>query len=186
MRETPISPEDDGIPNYADDDSSAYDLGDRPSFDDSPAALPVDDPEALPPEEIGPEEEADLSEWPPNADVASADHEAWIDSQSGIGVSDDDGDVTVEVEPVDVQPLGTTLDVAPPDTPAEDTDVTLYDVDEPGDPVGRLVESASDPVDGTAPRDNDVTAFDSNEFEGLSPEEAAMHFVEDPDKPLAS
>ena len=70
--------------------------------------------------------------------------------------------------------------------PGEDIDVTLYDIDEPGDPVGRLVESSSDPVDGTPPRDNDVTAFDSHELEGLSPEEAAMHFVEDPDTPLAS
>jgi len=31
----------------------------------------------------------------------------------------------------------------------------------------------------------DVTAFDSGEMEGLSPEESAMHFIEDPETPLA-
>lgn len=185
MSETPVSPEDDGIPNYADDDSSAYDIGDRPSFDDSPAALPVDDPEALPPEEVGPEEEADLSEWPPNLDAATVDHEAWVDSESGIGVTDDGEFVVEEVEPVDVQPVDTNVDVAPPDSPGEDTDVTLYEVDEPGDPVGRLVESSSDPIDGEPDPNDDVTAFDSGEREGLSPEESAMHLVEDPDTPLA-
>lgn len=187
MSETPISPEDDGIPNYADDDSSAYDLGDRPSFDDSPAALPADEPQALPADEIGPEEEADLSEWPPNADAATVDHEAWIDSQSGIGVTaDDDGEIVAEVEPVDVQPVDTNVDVAPPDTPAEDTDVTLYEVDDAGDPVGRLVRSSSDPVDGTPDPGDDVTAFDSGEVGGLTPEESAMHVVDDPDQSLAN
>lgn len=168
MSETSVSPEDDGIPGYADDESTAYDLGDRPSFEDSPAALPGRDPEALPPEEIGPEEEADLSEATPNEDAAIVDHEAYIDSQSGIGVSDD-GDLLFDVEPVDVEPVGTTLDVRPPDTPAEDTDVTLYEVDEGGDPVGRLIESDSGPVD----------VYDSHEIEGLSAEESAMHITED-------
>lgn len=173
MSETPISPEDDGIPKYADDTSSAYDVGDRPSFEDSPAALPGEEPAELAPEEIGPEEEADLTEQPPNADAATADHERYVESESGIGVTEDDEGVVVDVEPVD-----SNLDRPGPDLPAEaaeitdtDTAVTLYDVDEPGDPVGRLVESSSD---------SDQAAFDSGEVEGLTPEESAMHITDQP------
>jgi hypothetical protein len=169
MSETSISPEDDGIPKYADDESSAYDLGDRPSFEDSPAALPVSDPEVLPPEEIGPEEEADLSESDPSEEAAELDHESYVDAQSGVGVGDD-GDLVFDVEPVDVQPVNTNVDVRPPDEPAEDTDVTLYEVDDGGDPVGRLVESESN---------EPGAADDSHEIEGLSPEEAAMHITQD-------
>ena len=166
MSESSISPEDDGIPSYADDESSAYDIGDRPSFEDSPAALPGDEPEALPPEEIGPEEEADLSEQPWNADAADFDHESYVESESGIGVTGDERGVLVDVEPADPSVSSTSLDAR-----AEDADVTLYDVDEPGDPVGRL-EETSDPGVG----------FDSHEVEGLSPEEAAMHTVDDPEQ----
>jgi hypothetical protein len=50
----------------------------------------------------------------------------------------------------------------------EDTDVTLYEVDDGGDPVGRLVESESH---------EPGAADDSHEIEGLSPEEAAMHLT---------
>jgi len=178
MSETPVSPEDDGIPKYADDTSYAYDVGDRPSFEDSPTALPADEPAVLPPEEIGPEEEADLSELPASQDAATADHETYVDSESGIGVSDDDIGVVVEVAPVDAS-----VDVPPPDAPAEAGDVTLYDVDEPGDPVTRLVESTSD-VDGV-PSDDGMVAFESGEVEGLTQEEAAMHIVDDQRRPLA-
>lgn len=188
MSETPVTPEDDGIPNYANDDSSAYDEADRPLFDDSPAALPGDDADALPPVDIGPEEEADLSEQPRSNDVASVDHESWVDSQSGIGVTDEEGDVTVEVGPVDVQPVDTNVDVPPPDMRPEDADVTIYDVNGPGGPgkpVGRLVDSSSAPVDPAPQTNDDVTAFDSHEIEGLSPEESAMHVVDDPDATIA-
>lgn len=184
MSETPVSPEDDGIPKTADDDSFAYDLGDHPSFDDSPPSMPGDDADALPPVEIGAEEEADLSELPRSNDVASVDHESWEDSESGVGDTGE-GDVTVEVQPVDVQPVDTNVDVLPPDARPEDADVTLYDVDEPGEPVGRLVDSSSAPVDPAPPTNDDVTAFDSHEIEGLSPEESAMHVVDDPDATIA-
>jgi hypothetical protein len=185
MSERPISPEDDGIPNYANDDSSAYDEADRPLFDDSPAALPGNDWDALPPVDVGPEEEADLSELPYSNDLASADHETWVDSESGIGVTEQEGDVTVEVGPIDVQPVSTNLDVRPPDALGEDTEVTSYDVNELGYPVGRLVESSSSPVDPAPQTNDDVTAFDTHETEGLSPEESAMHVVDDPDATVA-
>jgi len=102
MSEIPASPEDDGIPKYADEDSYAYDVGDRPSFDDSPAALPGEEPAVLPAEEIGPEEEADLSEQPSNSDAATADHESYVESEAGIGVTGDDEGVVVDVEPLDL------------------------------------------------------------------------------------
>jgi hypothetical protein len=44
-------PEEEGIPDYADDTSTAYDDADRPRFRDSPAALPADEPRAV--EEYG-------------------------------------------------------------------------------------------------------------------------------------
>jgi len=64
-------------------------------------------------------------------------------SLSGIEVTgDDDPGVIVDVEPVD-----TTVTADSPAAPGEDADVTvpdaavtLYEVDEPGDPVRPLVE----------------------------------------------
>lgn len=41
------SPEDEGLPDYADDDSTAYEDVDRPRFRDSPAILPADEPQAV-------------------------------------------------------------------------------------------------------------------------------------------
>jgi hypothetical protein len=43
----PERPEDEGIPDHAADTSTAYDEADRPRFDDSPAALPADTPQAV-------------------------------------------------------------------------------------------------------------------------------------------
>ncbi len=43
----PSTPEDEGIPDYANDDSTAYDDTDRPRFRDSPPPLPGDRPQAL-------------------------------------------------------------------------------------------------------------------------------------------
>jgi hypothetical protein len=40
----PDQPEDEGIPDHADDTSTAYRRADRPDFDDSPPALPSDRP----------------------------------------------------------------------------------------------------------------------------------------------
>lgn len=36
-----------GIPDYADDTSTAYDSGDRPGFEDSPPALAADEPQGV-------------------------------------------------------------------------------------------------------------------------------------------
>lgn len=51
MSEDPVegaaTPEAEGIPDYADDDSTAYDDTARPSFRDSPPAMPADEPQAL-------------------------------------------------------------------------------------------------------------------------------------------
>lgn len=48
--ETPQPPEDpeqEGIPDHAADTSTAYEESDRPRFDDSPPALPAEQPQAL-------------------------------------------------------------------------------------------------------------------------------------------
>jgi len=179
MSELPSSPEDDGIPSHASDDSYAYDQGDRPSFDDSPAALPGYEPTVLPPEEVGPEEAADLAEQPASEDAAEFDHERYVDSQSGVGVTDDEDDLGVIV---DVAPVDSTLDGTADDYLANDTDVTLYDVDDRGDPVGRLIDPGDD---GAFDSSSESIAVDTNEIEGMSAEEAAMHIVDDPDASVA-
>ncbi|NUO59369.1 MAG: hypothetical protein HOV71_27645, partial [Hamadaea sp.] len=61
----------DGIPDYADDTSTAYDTGDNPRIDDTAPSLPGDEPEYLPDESATPEEEADLTEGP--SEAADAD-----------------------------------------------------------------------------------------------------------------
>lgn len=41
------TPEEQGIPDHADDDSTAYGEAERPRFRDSPASLPADEPQAV-------------------------------------------------------------------------------------------------------------------------------------------
>lgn len=41
------TPEEEGIPDYADDTSTAYEEADRPRFRDSPAELPADQPQGV-------------------------------------------------------------------------------------------------------------------------------------------
>ena len=41
------TPEEEGLPDYADDDSTAYEEADRPRFRDSPANLPADEPQGM-------------------------------------------------------------------------------------------------------------------------------------------
>ncbi|NUT24157.1 MAG: hypothetical protein HOV77_33805 [Hamadaea sp.] len=58
----------DGIPDYADDTSTAYDTDDSERItDDTAPALPGDEPSYLPDESATPEEEADLAEGPSQA-----------------------------------------------------------------------------------------------------------------------
>lgn len=45
--DVPETPEEEGIPDYADDTSTAYEETERPTFSDSPAALPADRPQAV-------------------------------------------------------------------------------------------------------------------------------------------
>ncbi|MEV0274746.1 DUF5709 domain-containing protein [Hamadaea sp. NPDC050747] len=67
----------DGIPDYADDTSTAYDTGDNPRIDDTAPSLPGDEPEYLPDESATPEEEADLTEGPNEA----ADADRALDAE---------------------------------------------------------------------------------------------------------
>lgn len=43
----PELPEDEGVPDYADDTSTAYDEADRPRFNDSPYPVPADEPQMI-------------------------------------------------------------------------------------------------------------------------------------------
>jgi hypothetical protein len=144
----------DGIPDYADDSSTAYDRGGRPQFDDPTFALPEDEPYALAEDQPGPAEEADLSEGPSSA--ASFDEEADLDEAAGFG-SDYENEDLIEDE-------------------APYSPTSLEDDDE-GEPVGRLVA----PDLGAGVDDEDEAwGEDTGEVDELSAEESAMHITDQP------
>src|SRR3954453_11904744 len=100
MSQTPVDPDDDGIPRSADEESSAYDLGGRPSFEDSPAASPGEEPAELPPEQVGPEKEAAPIEGYLNAVAPEPEMASEMASESQIEIIEHDGEVLVDIEPV--------------------------------------------------------------------------------------
>jgi hypothetical protein len=164
-------PETDGIPEYADDDSTAYDDADLPRFADGrdPAPLPGDrdtGPVAL--DEFGttPEEQRQGQ----SLDLRLAREEPDL-ALEGIGdvrdtgpddVPADDDELVLDEEPVDPQLASA---------------VSMYDRDEPAltatDPVGRLVA----PDEGAHPdREPDEVALDLGAAGGgASAEELAVH-----------
>ncbi|HZM74925.1 MAG TPA: DUF5709 domain-containing protein [Candidatus Limnocylindrales bacterium] len=168
----PNDPESEGIPDVADDDSTAYDDPEHHRFDDGPPYLPADESVAV--DDYGVtsyesghdeplkarlvREENDFSpdqaETPPNpliADEAVSDDmlaQAARDADT-FGFEDD-----LEEEDLNEPPLGS---------------------------VGRIVE----PGEGGSFEDDEAEsiAYDSGEREGLTAEEAAMHEVRGRDVP---
>ncbi|NUT35606.1 MAG: hypothetical protein HOV79_21340 [Hamadaea sp.] len=165
------SPEDEGIPGYADDTSTAYDRGDRPHFDDTAPALPEDEPLELPTEEPSDDELADEA------------------AMEDVGTGEEFGDSDVG-EPLDAAVDEPAQDVYLEDLSAADTEealkdreLTAYDLEEPGTAVGRL-----EAPDSGAGIDDEATsvATDTGEVEGMSAEEAAMHTVDPAEIPYDS
>jgi hypothetical protein len=165
----PNDPESDGIPDVADDTSTAYDVHDRPRFEDSPVALPGDD-DWVAVDDYGVTPEESRRDEPMNArlvrerrDVSPDDWETAADdvladeavSEEELAQAARDADAWGISEPEDInRPL-----------PRE---------------VGRVVE-----LDEGFGEDDEAEsiAYDSGEIEGLSAEEAAMHEVPDEDVP---
>lgn len=165
------SPEDEGIPGYADDASTAYDRGGRPRFDDSPPSLPEDEPTGLPAEEPSDDEIADQAEL---EDVGTG--ESFGDSDVGGPL---DAAVDEPAEDVYLDDLSAT----DTEEALQDREMTAYDLEEPGAAVGRL-----EAPDSGAGVDDEATsvASDTGEVEGLTAEESAMHTVDPADIPYDS
>jgi hypothetical protein len=183
----PVSdPEAEGLPEYADDESTAYDEVESARVADGPdpAALPADRPLAI--DRFGTTaEEARLGE---SLDYKLAREDP--DSRRGPGVagasgaepagqeSDDEGDaLTDEVDQVH----GRAADDLPDVTYDPQSKVSMYDrpddASDPGRPIGRLVEPDEGSGTDTEP---DAVAYDAGSAGGgPSAEEAAMHEVPD-------
>jgi hypothetical protein len=179
----PVSdPAAEGLPDYADDDSMAFDDVESPRAADgpAPAALPADQPLAV--DRYGTTaEEARLGESldyklaredpDPATDGSGADPMVGGDETAALTEEVDEigGDAALVVDQAPVE--------ADPDSP-----VSLYDrpdpLTDPGAPVGRLVE----PDEGAHPDEEaDAIAYDAGAAGGgPSAEESAMHEVPEP------
>lgn len=171
------SPEDEGIPDYADDTSTAFDESDRPRFNDSPQVFPADEPQAL--DEFGMTAEEQRRgeslerrlnrEEPENND-------GWAD---GGGRLTEEADPATSKEEVarDAAVLGTEPEPTTGQVVSEYDDGTLPDYES----TGRLIE----PDEGAHPdREKDLLAEDEGEGGGgLSAEEQALHEVPEDEVP---
>lgn len=167
----PNDPESEGIPDVADDDSTAYDDPQHRLFDDSPPKLPTDEPVGV--DDYGVTGYEISHDEPLQARLVREEHDFSPD------------------EP-ETAPIPRIADEATSDEmlaqAARDSDIfgdedeTDYDLDEPPSrSIGRLVA----PDEGGSFEDDEAEsiAYDSGEREGQSPEEAAMHEVPGRDVP---
>jgi hypothetical protein len=115
MSTTPDHTESQGLPNHADDTSTAWDDPRHPDFDDSPPALPADEPQGLDDYGLTPDEEARdeplrarmLREEP---EIALADGPDVVDGEP-VGVGDEFGEtLSLDDPPVEVGRLIATGD----------------------------------------------------------------------------
>jgi hypothetical protein len=167
----PVSdPEADGIPEYADDDSTAWDDVESPRIADGPDPYPVpgdrdDGPAAI--DEYGTTPEEQRRGEPLDLRLAREEPDISPDSV-GADLRDDEDDT---------RPWGDEIPV----DPHLDSHVSMYDRDEPGLPptggVGRLVAPDEGVHEDT---EKDEVAFDAGAAGGgASAEELAMHAVPD-------
>jgi len=177
-------PESEGIPRYADDDSSAYDEvnSGREADGRDPAALPSDEPVGVDQFGVTDEEQRigeslDRKVGREVPDPALADEQGRPDATQS----------PIAAEAFDANPAGTDTDVLDAQTslveddtlidPRSDSPVSMYDLDDPdfSRPIGRLVE----PDEG-GPFDTEAAAvaYDAGAAGGgATAEELAMHEV---------
>jgi hypothetical protein len=174
----PVSdPEIEGVPEYADQDSSAWDDVESPRISDGldPAAIPGDRPLGL--DHYGvTAEESRLGE-PLDYKLARELPEPAPDQTSTV---DEDAAVTEDTDAPDPDTALILSDqpVEPQLGSAASVYDTVDDLFDPGDPVGRLVE----PDEGAHPDEEpDAIAYDAGAAGGgPSAEELAMHEVTEP------
>jgi hypothetical protein len=160
----PVSdPEAEGVPEYADPDSSAWDDVESPRISDGP------EPAAIPPSD----QPLAVDRYGTTAGEArrgeSVEYKlAREDTDEPAAEARPDDRLVLDDEPVD---------------PHLDSAVSMYDrpdplLDDPGAPVGRLVEPDEGVREDTEP---DAVAYDAGAAGGgPSAEEAAMHEVREP------
>ena len=167
----PNDPESEGIPDIADDDSTAYDDREHHRFDAGPPYLPAD--EAVGVDEYGVTVYESSHDEPLQARLVREENELSPDEPETARI------------PL-IADEATTDDMLA--QAARDADIfgggeeDLEDLNEP--PVryvGRIVE----PGEGGSFEDDEAQsiAYDSGELEGQTAEEAAMHEVRDEDVP---
>jgi len=160
----PNDPESEGIPDVADENSTAYDDYDRPRFDDSIVAMPADDAVAV--DEYGVTPYESSHEEPLKARLVREQKD----------VSPDDPRTAAEQEIAEEAMSEEAQAQAARDADAFGFEEADVDLNEPlPSEVGRLVA----PDEGGSFEDDESQsiAYDSREREGQAPEEAAMHEV---------
>jgi hypothetical protein len=173
---TPVSdPAAEGLPDTADDDSTAYDDVDSGRIADGPdpAALPSDTPVAV--DRFGTTAEEQLAGSPLDARLAQEEPDVLAEEPG----AEDDGDVADEDSDERAQ---FDADVAGPGPESDpDSPVSLYDrpLDgTTGEPVGRLVEPDQGYLSDT---EADAIATDAGAAGGgPSAEELAVHEIRPP------
>lgn len=171
----PVSdPEAEGLPDYADDDSDAYERADSPRISDGPdpAPLPADRPLAVDrygttaeEQRVGESVEYKLAQEEPEFQAAGGGYRGYR------GYRGDEGDALTE----DVDQPGDDVENIPPIQPNADSPVSMYDLPDETGPVGRIVE----PDEGVRTDDEkDAVAYDAGPAGGgPTAEEAAIHQV---------
>lgn len=167
----PTDPESEGIPDVADDDSTAYDDPRHHLFDDSPPKLPTDEPVGV--DEYGVTGYEISHDEPLRARLVREERDFSDDEPETAAVP------LIADEAISEEMLAQAARDA--DIFGEE-DASDYDLDEPPPRmVGRLV--APDEGGSFGDQEAESIAYDSGEREGQSPEEAAMHEVPGRDVP---
>jgi hypothetical protein len=168
----------DGIPEYADDDSTAYDDVDSPRIADGPDPYPLPgdrDDGAAAIEEYGTTPEEQRRGEPLDLRLAREEPDVTPDALGGGATGDDLRDAGPDERP---DPM--LADESPVD-PHLDSPVSIYDRAEPGLPpnerVGRLV--APDQGTGEDTEKDEVAVDAGAAGGGASAEELAIHPVPD-------
>lgn len=175
----PEDPEEEGIPDYAVDTSTAYDEADRPRFEDSPPPLPADRPQAV--DDFG-VTASEAREGEPLDDRLERERpDVPRRPQYTAGNTELADEVVTEQTEAQAREDAEVLGTEPEPEPAAGPSAAWDKVPRGGEPVGRLVE----PDAGVPPdTEKDLVATDEGEAGGgLSAEEAAMYEVPEDELP---
>jgi hypothetical protein len=181
-------PEADGIPGYADDDSSAYDDVEtgREADGPDPAALPSNEPVAVDrygvtaeEQRIGESLDLKIARETPDPASYGEPRDRTDATQSPIAAEAFDADPAgAETDALDRETALVEDDV--PVEPRLNSQVSMYDLDDPdfSRPIGRIVEPDEGGVMDT---EKDAVAYDAGAAGGgATAEELAMHEVREP------